>query len=139
QVNEYGYLFFDLELHRAIQLCFFGNYCDEYGKHAEAVLFLVSLWKYSGNSEAPKGEILYEDADNAILIEDDFENGISTTYAVPICLTLPDTPGLDQYYLEITLLDGLGYEVQGKLLIRSGVMTDEDIRSLFEGENRLDY
>ena len=139
QVNEYGYLFFDLELHRAIELCIFGNFCDEYGKHAEAVLFSVSLWNYSGNAEDPKGEILYEDSENVIVVEDDFENGISTTYAVPVCLTLPDTPGLDQYYLEITLFDGLGYEAPGAPVIRSGVMTDEDIRSLFEGENRLDF
>ena len=138
-VNNYGYLFFDLETTQAIEFCIFGNYCDEDGRHAEAVSFEVSVWTYSGNQAAPKGELLHEHIPNAIIIEDDFENGISTTYAVPVCLTLPDLAEMDSYYVEITLFDGVGYEVAGDPVIRRGVITDMEIRSLFDGADRLDY
>lgn len=134
QVNSYGYLFFDLELNEAIEFCIFGNFCDENGRHAEGVRFAVSVWNYSGEEAAPKAEIIHENEENAIVIEDDFENGISTIYAIPVCLSLPDGPGLDQYYVEITLLDE-----PNTPLIRSGVISDDDVRSLFDGEDSLDY
>lgn len=138
-VNEYGYLFFDLETSQAIEFCVFGNYCDENGRHAEAVSFDVSVWEYSGNQTTPKGELLYENIPNGIIVEDDFENGISTTYAEPVCLTLPDREETDRYYVEITLFDGVGYQFEGDPVIRSGVITDAEIRSLFVGPDSLDY
>lgn len=137
-VNYYGYLFFDIEGAEAIKFCIFGNYCDENGRHAEAVSYNVSVWNYSGNAEAPQGEVLYENMGSGIFIEDDFENGIATTYSVPLCFALPDNAGLDEYYFEITLLSGVGYNVE-EHLIRSGVITDEDVRELFDGENNVDY
>lgn len=137
-VNYYGYLFFDLEANQAIEFCIFGNYCDENGRHAEAIRYEVSVWNYSGNESAPKGTIIHENLESGIIIEDDFENEISVTYAVPLCIMLPDTEGEDQYYFEITLLDGVGY-VGEDPLIRRGVITDEDVKSLFDGANNLDY
>src|SRR5690606_16519589 len=32
-VNEYGYLFFEINTNEAIEFCIFGNYCDETGRH----------------------------------------------------------------------------------------------------------
>ncbi len=137
-VNYYGYLFFELQGNRAIKFCIFGNYCDENGRHAEAVRYAVSVWNFSGNEASPKGVNIYENLESGIIIEDDFENEISVTYAVPLCLALPDTAGQDQYYFEITLLDGVGYDVPDPL-IRLGVITDDDVKSLFDGDNNLDY
>lgn len=139
QVNSYGYLFFDILPNRAIEFCIFGNFCDENGRHAEAMRFAASVWTYSGNQGNPRGELLYENEENGIIVEDDFENGVSTTYATPLCLSLPDGQGLDRYYVEISLLDGLGYNAPGSPVIRSGVISDEEVRSLFDGADNVDY
>ncbi|MGM0392691.1 MAG: hypothetical protein ACQEQB_13145, partial [Bacteroidota bacterium] len=32
-VNEYGYLFFELNPEMAVEFCFFANYCDDDGRH----------------------------------------------------------------------------------------------------------
>lgn len=137
-VNYYGYLFFELEGNQAIEFCIFGNYCDDNGRHAEAIRYEVSVWSYSGDESAPKGTIIYDYLESGIIIEDDFENEVSITYAVPLCIMLPDTAGEDQYYFEISILDGVGYEVEDPL-IRRGVITDEDVKFLFDGNSNLDY
>jgi hypothetical protein len=134
-VNLYGYLFFDLQTNEAIKFCIFGNYCEENGRHLDAVSYLVSVWNFSGNDAAPKGTVLYEALENAVYVEDDFENQVSVTYATPLCIALPDTPGQDQYYFEISLA-GFG---EPNTLIRRGVITDDDVRSLYDGDNNVDY
>lgn len=130
-VTYYGYLFFELQGNEAIKFCIFGNYCDETGRHAEVVSYSVDVWNFSGDEAAPKGTVLYENLGNVIWITDDFENGVSESGTSPVCMALPDTPGQDQYYFEISLYN------EG--IIRRGVITDEDVRSLFDGEDRLDY
>src|SRR5690606_29672748 len=35
-VNEYGYLFFDIETNQAIEFCIFGNFCPPSGRHFPA-------------------------------------------------------------------------------------------------------
>lgn len=137
-VNYYGYLFFDLQTSEAIKFCIFGNYCDENGRHIEAVSYSVNVWNFSGDDAAPKGTLLYENLQNGIWISDDFENGISEIGSEPICIALPDTAGQDQYYFEITVLDGVGSNAPNSL-IRRGVITDEDVRSLFNGNDYVDY
>ena len=134
-VNRYGYVFFDIHAVEIIEFCIFGNYCDENGRHYSAY-FSVDVWKYSGDAENPKGEILYTGLENAIWIEDDFENGVSTEGATTLCMKLPDGPGLDQYYMEINLLPGFGNSEEE--LIRAGVITDEDVRALFDGAQAMD-
>ena len=52
-----------------------------------------------------------------------------------MCITLPDGPGLDEFYLEITLL----YPGEEGTLIRSGLISDVDVRSLFNGEDEVEY
>lgn len=137
-LNFYGYLFFDLQMNEAIMFCIFGNYCGEDGRHIEAVSYSVNVWNFSGNDAAPKGNVLYENLTNGIWISDDFENGISETGSEPVCVILPDTAGQDQYYFEINILGGVGSSAPASL-IRRGVITDEDVKSLYVGNNNLDY
>lgn len=134
-VNRYGYTFFDIQGVEIIEFCIFGNYCDENGRHHSAH-FSVDIWKYSGDPENPKGENLYSGQENAIWVEDDFENGVSTEGATTLCLQLPDAAGLDEYYIEISLLPGSGNSEEE--LIRAGIITDEDVRDLFDGPGAMD-
>ena len=137
-VNYYGYLFFELQENRAIKFCVFGNYCDETGRHIEAVSFVVSVWNFSGNEAAPKGTVLYENLENAIWISDDFENEISETGYSPVCMALPDTAGEDQYYFEISILGGVGTYAPASM-IRRGIITDDHVRSLYNENNTVVY
>ncbi|HEY9184654.1 MAG TPA: hypothetical protein VIM94_04960 [Salegentibacter sp.] len=134
-VNRYGYIFFDIQGVEVIEFCIFGNYCDENGRHHSAH-FSIDLWKYSGNPENPKADILYSGLENAIWVEDDFQNQEATYGATSLCMQLPDGPGLDEYYIEINLLPGFGNSEEE--LIRAGVITDADVHALFDGPNALD-
>lgn len=134
-VNQYGYMFFNLESRKAIPFCIFGNFCFENGRHAEATRFSVSVWNYSGDPENPQGENIYINQENGIIITD-YED-YSETSAEPLCLALPDTEGLDEYYFEITLLE-FDYEMEERI-IRSGVITDNDVKELFVNDTSVDY
>ena len=132
-VNEYGYLFYDLNGIRLIEFCIFGNYCDETGRHAEFIQYEVDVWKFSGNAFAPKGEILHEDLESAVVVTD-YED-YSETSSIPLCLTLPDGPGFDEYYVEITHINTGSEDV----LIRSGLISDEDVTALFNDDGTVEY
>lgn len=132
-VNQYGYLFFELNEVQAIEFCIFGNYCYEDGRHAEFVAFTVDVWKYSGDPSSPAGEVLYSDLENEIIVTD-YED-YAETAATPLCVALPDLSGLDQYYFEITMLN----HEPANSIIRSGVITDADVRALFDGESNVEY
>lgn len=127
-VNEYGYLFFDLETTRAIEFCVFGNYCDSNGRHFPAA-FNISVWEYDGT----RGDIIHDAIANTVT-----ENNDGDYSAEPICIALPDTEGEDEYWVEITLLSSDQYNVE-ESVIRSGVLTDTKVRSLFSGEDNMEY
>lgn len=129
-VNEYGYLFFDLDTAQAIEFCVFGNYCDETGRHYPAA-FSVDIWSYS-NGET--GTQLYTNVVNTVAINDAGDYAGS-----PLCFALADTAGLDEYYIEIGLLNSDAYGAVTEEVIRSGVITDEDVRNLFDGDDATDY
>ncbi|MFO7720218.1 MAG: vanadium-dependent haloperoxidase [Gillisia sp.] len=129
-VNEYGYLFFDLNPNRAIEFCIFGNYCDETGRHYPAA-FSVNIWAYSNGAT---GAQLYTNLSNTVAMND------AGDYAgTPLCIALPDTAGLDEYYIEISLLNSDAYGNVTEGVIRSGVITDEDVRNLFDGADATNY
>lgn len=128
-VNEYGYLFFDIIPEVAIKFCIFGNYCDETGRDFPAE-YSVSVWSGTDSSGAP----LYTDVPN---VTGTYENG--DFYADPLCFALPDTDGLDEYYFEITLRSSDEYGTVEETIIRAGAITDDIVRSFFDGENNLDY
>lgn len=134
-VNQFGYLFFGLDASEAIEFCIFGNFCLENGRHAEAASYKVSVWSYSGNTESPKGQNLYSDLENGIIVTD-YED-YSETSAEPLCLVLPDREGADEYYFEITILN-FDYETEERI-IRKGVISDTDVKNLFEGDNAIEY
>ena len=125
-VNEYGYLFFDIEDTQAIEFCVFGNFCPPSGRHFPAA-YTFEVWTSQG------GELL--DSGTATVALDD--NG---DYAAsPVCVMLPDTEGVDEYYGEITLLSSAAYGQVTETVIRAGVFNDSEVRSFFVGDNNLEY
>ena len=132
-LNDYGYIFYDLNGFQVIEFCIFGNYCDANGRHAEFMLFETDVWKYSGDPMAPKGALLHEDLQNQVIITD-YED-YADTQSFPLCFTLPDGPGGDEYYVEITQVQ-LGAQ---DILIRSGLISDIDVRDLFRDNGTIDY
>ena len=127
QEDSYGYNFGISET-RGIEFCIFGTFCDENGRQAEAIQYEVSAWTFSGDPEEPKGTELYQDLKSQLEVEDN-RDGTSTEVAQPLCLILPDKEGEDQYYLEISF--------NGEL-IRSGTITETEVKDLYVGEDRLD-
>jgi len=127
--DEYGYLFFDITTNEANTFCIFGNYCDENGRHYSAH-YSVNVWIYSGDSENPKGAVLYEDEMNTVGI---YDNGDS--YASPLCLVMPDN---GEFYVEITLLNSNDYTTTEEV-IRSGVISSDDIKGLYLDETTTSY
>lgn len=131
-VNEYGYLFFDIVASEAIKFCIFGNYCDENGRHYPAQ-YRVDVWNYSGDSENPQGDVIENDLMNTVGVNDDGD-----AFAEPLCIVLPDGEGTDEYYFEITLLSSDDYDADEEI-IRSGVISDEDVRALYDGDSNTNY
>lgn len=129
-VNEYGYLFFELIPTQAIEWCIFGNYCDETGRHYPAE-FSVSIWNYE-NGEI--GSQLYNNLTNSVELNEDGDFAGTT-----VCVALPDVEGLDEYYVEISLLNSDAYGDVTESVIREGVINDTQIKNLFSGEDALDY
>lgn len=111
---------------QGIEFCIFGSFCDENGRQAEAIQYEVSAWTYSGDADEPKDVALYQNELNPVEKVD----GTSTEAAKPLCLTLPDGEGEDEYYLEISF--------EGKL-IRSGVISEAQVKDLYTGEDRMGY
>ncbi len=135
-VNEYGYLFFDIEGQRAIEFCVFGNYCDENGRHFPAN-FRVEVWTYSGSSSNPYGTPLFDPENpyiNEVGVNDDGDE-----FATVLCFPLPDGPGVDHYYGEIYILEPGDDPNTGGRLVVSGQFTDANVRSLFGQGDTSDY
>jgi len=129
--DEYGYLFFDFNTVDVITFCTFGNYCNESGRHFPAH-FNINAWKYSGDPEAPKGESLLSEAQmNEVGIYDN-----NDAYAKPVCIALPDRKGVvDEYYIEITLLDFNNVYDADEGVIRQFVVTDAEVLALYNQES----
>lgn len=130
-VNEYGYLFFDIQTNETITLCVFGNYCDESGRHYPAN-FRMNVWTYSGDAEQPKGAPLYDEA-NPYINEVGTHQDTGDDYAEPLCVALPNGEGEDWYYAEIYLIDFNSGDDEGEL-IRSGVFSDTDVMNLYNND-----
>jgi len=137
--DEYGYLFFDTELIRvqptqAIDFCVFGSFCDEVGR-SHLAKYMVSGWMYSGDPEAPKGEELFVNKENGIIITD-YED-TSEMSSEPLCIQLPDHSGEDQYYMEISIMP-FDYECEEKI-IRKGIISDTQVKSMYTENGRMNY
>ncbi|MDT0686678.1 hypothetical protein [Autumnicola psychrophila] len=127
-VQQLGYLFFDLQEKELLEFCLFGNFCTPNGRHYVAS-YSVDVWNYN---EGEVTEQLYDD----LFAEVTMENGEYS--ADPLCMVLPNNDGTDEYYMEITIR---GTDEYGAIeeVIRSGVITDNDVRRLFDGEDDMDY
>lgn len=129
-VNQYGYLFLDINLKAAIKFCIFGNFCDEDGKHYPAE-YSVNVWSYSNGV---MGSQMYNDVSSSVNLNEDGDYAAS-----PVCFALPDNDGLDEYYFEITLKNSDAYGAVEEVIIRSGVITDVDVKDLMNDDDTLEY
>jgi len=130
-VNEYGYLFFELDTNIALTYCFFANYCNEDGRHFPA-RYSVSIW--SGTSSA--GVLLYSNEENTVGQHD---NG--DYFATPLCFAVPDHSNMDTPYLyyEVTLLDWEDVYGDVEQTVLSGTITKRMITDNFGDEDDTDY
>ena len=132
EVNEYGYLFFELNPKEVMEFCFFANYCPPSGRHYTA-RYSVSIWKGTNDNGTP----IYTDVVNTT---SQYENG--DYYANPVCFALPDNDNATQPYLyyEVTLLDWSGnYGTVPAGTVISGTLTAQDIMNNFDGPNNVNY
>lgn len=130
-VNEYGYLFFELDAVRAYELCFFANYCDDDGRHYTAN-YSVDIWLGTDNT----GTVLYTDLVPETGI---YDNG--DYYARPICVALPmnDDPAEDYIYYEATLLDWQENYGSATPIVLSGTLSRNDIEANFGPNMTVEY
>lgn len=132
EVNEYGYLFFEVNTNTAIQYCFFANYCGDDGRHYPAS-YSVSIWAGNNSSGTP----LYSDVTNNT---GQYSNG--EYFATPLCFALPDSEGdLDEDYLyyEVTLNDWDGVYGDVDSMVKSGTLSKQDIMDTWEGDDDSNY
>ncbi|SDL10041.1 Thrombospondin type 3 repeat-containing protein [Salinimicrobium catena] len=133
-VNQYGYLFFELDATEAVEFCFFANYCPpgEDGKHYTAN-YSVNIWWGTDATGTP----LYTGVTPVTGVNEDGDY-----FAEPACFVLPDNDDLNTPYLyyEVTLLDwpdNYGTVAPGTVI--SGTLTAQDIMDNFDGENNVNY
>jgi hypothetical protein len=134
-VNEYGYLFFELENNLALDFCFFANYCDENGRHFTAD-YSVDIWYGVDDSGIP----LYTNVGPTPAQHE--ESGEYNTD--PLCFALPELPeGLDEndpyVYFEATLSDWDDNYGDVDPLMISGTLSYSDIIANFIGDEAVDY
>lgn len=132
-VNEYGYLFFDIEASPAFDYCFFANYCDENGRHYPAALS-VDIWIGTDSS----GELLYSEELNEVGINSDGD-----AFANPVCLVLPNLSSFgdneDYLYYEVSLLDWEEVYGEAPSVSYSGTLSRADIEANFDGGDNVFY
>lgn len=132
-VNEYGYLFFELNPEVALEFCFFANYCDDDGRHYTGS-YSVSIWNGTDNT----GELLYSAIPNVTgqypAPDDDY-------FADPLCFALPANDDMDEEYLyyEVTLLDWPeNYGTVSEPDI-TGTLSMNDIIANLSGDDEVEY
>lgn len=130
-VNEYGYLFFELDAIRAYELCFFANYCDDDGRHYTAN-YSLDIWLGTDNT----GTVLHSDLVPETGID---ENG--DFFARPVCAALPVNEDLEEDYIyyEATLLDWDENYDSPTPIVLSGTLSRSDIEANFGPDMTVEY
>lgn len=130
-VNQYGYMFFELDINKAFEYCFFANYCTPEGRHFPA--------RYSVDISID-GTPLYSGVINTTGVNEDGD-----LYAEPLCFALPDLSDYedDEEYIDytVTLLDWTdegGYGDVEQMEI-SGSLSRAEIMAKFDGTDNVDY
>jgi hypothetical protein len=138
EVNQYGYLFFDLIPKKLHELCFFLNYCSDNGRHYTAN-YSLDLWYVN-------------DDDNIQIVEGDMPvTGVDNNedyFARPLCVVVPEpvngeTASEEYLYYELTLEDWEGNygDVDDGTTI-SGYLSWNDVEALLskDGDDEtVDY
>lgn len=128
-VNEFGYLFLDIEPTIVRNFCFFANYCSDSGRHYPA--------RYSVEISV-EGEMIYNDI---VSNTGEYEEG--KYFADPVCLELPVKLGYeeDEAYIDYTLTllpwDGV-YEIEEETEI-SGSLSRADIEEHLGEDGNIEY
>ncbi|MFD2517330.1 hypothetical protein [Salinimicrobium flavum] len=130
-VNEYGYQFFEFNTTKALEFCFFANYCAPDGRHYPA--------RYSVEFSVD-GNVIYEAEEN---INDTGVNEFGDNYASPICFALPDLSRFadDEEYIDytVTLLDSEGVYDAPENMVITGSLSRNEIKANFDGSDNVDY
>lgn len=128
-VNEYGYMFFELDVNEAFEYCFFANYCTPEGRHYPA--------RYSVDISI-EGEVIYSGEVNTTGTNEDGD-----FYADPLCFALPNLAEYadDEEYIDytVTLLDwdeAYGDVEQAEI---SGSLSRAEIMANFDGTDNVEY
>lgn len=130
-LNEYGYEFFEFSSTKAMEFCFFANYCAPSGRHFPA--------RYSVEFSID-GEVIYEADEN---VNNVGVNEYGDNYADPICFALPDLSeyGDDEEYIDytVTLLDSEGVYDAPENTVITGSLSRNEIKANFDGDSNVDY
>lgn len=124
----FGYLFFDFTNPNFINICTYGNICDELGRHSPAHFRLI-VWSFDSNGNYDESNLLVDEQNtvNSIIDDDDVER----FYGDLICIPLPDGPGEDKFFSKLYLIE----ENQSQTLIREGIFTDTNVlENLYQQE-----
>lgn len=128
-VNEYGYMFFELDINKAFEYCFFANYCTPDGRHFPA--------RYSVDISID-GTPLYSGEVNVT-----GENEDGDWYAEPSCFALPDLSEYadDEEYIDytLTLLDWDEAYGDVEQMEISGSLSRAEIMAKFDGTDNVEY
>lgn len=128
-VNEYGYMFFELDINKAFEYCFFANYCTPDGRHFPA--------RYSVDISID-GTPLYSGEVNVT-----GENEDGDWYAEPSCFVLPDLSEYadDEEYIDytLTLLDWDEAYGDVEQMEISGSLSRAEIMAKFDGTDNVEY
>ncbi|WP_029035987.1 thrombospondin type 3 repeat-containing protein [Salinimicrobium xinjiangense] len=131
-VNQYGYLFFELDANEAFEFCFFANYCTPEGRHYPA-RYAVDI--------SIDGTSLYSGVVNNTGRDD---NG--DLFADPLCFALPnlDAYADDEEYIDytLTLLDWTENEdAYGDVdqMVITGSLSRAEIMANFDGADNVEY
>lgn len=133
-VNQYGYLFFELEPSEVVDFCFFANYCDDDGRHYPAN-YSVNIWRGTDSS----GAVLYSGE-----VPETGMNEDGDYFANPVCLAVPhpaDGVAADEAYLyyEVTLEDWEDSYGTVDAMVLSGTLSWNDISENLTGEDEVEY
>lgn len=131
-VNQYGYLFFELVPGEVVEFCFFANYCNSTGRHFPAA-FSVDVWLGTDGT----GTLIYSNMQNSVSTQGEDPS------AEPLCIALPDLSEFadneDYIYYEITLLDWAGVYGDVDNTVIAGTLSRADIQARLDGDDAVDY
>ena len=147
EVNQYGYLFFDLIPKKLHELCFFVNYCTDNGRHYTAN-YSLDLWYVNHDDDDDDDD----DNNNIQIIDGDMPvtgmNNDGDYFTDPLCVVIPqpiygEDANDDYLYYELTLEDWDGNygAVEGGTTI-SGYLTWNQVEELLNRDgnpNTVDY